>query len=460
MPADSTPGTEQWSGTSRLRLSALIRRIDLTSVQVQLTIGIVFVAAVFTALYPDRFATWRNVENMARQGGTLAVVAIGQTFALISGGFDISVAATMGLASTFGALAMIEYGVPAGIAAGLGAGLVVGLLNGALIARYRVTPFIATLGMLAIARGVANEVSDGRSVSGIPSSFEWFGGGDWGPIPATVGMAIVVFVFTSFVLYRTRPGLYLYATGGSEKASRLSGVNVVGSELSAYVMCSLLAAVAGLMLASRVSVGQASLGQGFELMSIATAVIGEVAIGGGVGRLSGVILGVVLVSVLSTGMNIAQLTEFMTPHRHQHTASHGFAQGPKVVRRPLTPRLRTRFARRSHTLRHLNPQRRHRDHSRADSTSTSKRSTASTSTPSTRTRHKCSRTDITSDIEASLDRRFATSPIPARPQPLSKDVTPTQPTYPRSLHKYECCPGDSDGDRVCRVSSLDQWYDG
>ena len=123
-------------------------------------------------------------------------------------------------------------------------------------------------------------------------------------------MAIVVFALASFILYRTRPGLYLYATGGSEKASRLSGVNVVGSELTAYVMCSLLAAVGGLMLASRVSVGQASLGQGFELMSIATAVIGGVAIGGGVGRLSGVILGVVLVSVLSTGMNIAQLTEF------------------------------------------------------------------------------------------------------------------------------------------------------
>ena len=310
MPSEATPGTERESGNSRLRPLDLIRRIDLTSVQVQLTIGIVFIAAVFTALYPDRFATWRNVENMARQGGTLAVVAIGQTFALVSGGFDISVAATMGLASTFGALAMLEYGVAAGVAAGLGAGLAVGLLNGTLIARFRVTPFIATLGMLAIARGVANEVSDGRSVSGIPSSFEWFGGGDWGPIPATVGMAIVVFVLASFILYRTRPGLYLYATGGSEKASRLSGVNVVGSELTAYVMCSLLAAVGGLMLASRVSVGQASLGQGFELMSIATAVIGGVAIGGGVGRLSGVILGVVLVSVLSTGMNIAQLTEF------------------------------------------------------------------------------------------------------------------------------------------------------
>jgi ribose/xylose/arabinose/galactoside ABC-type transport system permease subunit len=291
-------------------VSRLIRRIDLNSVQVQLIVGIAIVAAVFGFLYPDRFATWRNLENMARQGGTLAVVAIGQSFALISGGFDISVAATMGLASTFGALALIEYGIAAGIAAGLAAGLAVGLINGTLIARLGVTPFVATLGMLAIARGLANLVSDGRSVSGIPAAFDWFGGGDWGPIPATVGMAAVVFVVASFVLYRTRPGLYLYATGGSEAASRLAGVNVVRSEMFAYLVCGLLAGVGGLMLASRVSVGQASLGQGFELMSIATAVIGGVAIGGGVGRLSGVVLGVALMSVLSTGMNIAQLSEF------------------------------------------------------------------------------------------------------------------------------------------------------
>lgn len=292
------------------RVRRMLQRVDLSAVQVQLLMGIAVVAAVFGLLYPDRFATWRNVENMARQGGTLAVVAIGQSFALISGGFDISVAATMGLASTLGAMAMIEYGVAAGVVAGLAAGLTVGLLNGTLIARFGVTPFIATLGMLAIARGVANEMSDGRSVSGIPTGFDWFGGGNWGPIPATVGIAVVVCLAASFFLYRTRPGLYLYATGGSESASRLSGVNVVRSELSAYILCSLLASVGGLMLASRVSVGQASLGQGFELMSIATAVIGGVAIGGGVGRLSGVVLGVVLISVLSTGMNIAQLSEF------------------------------------------------------------------------------------------------------------------------------------------------------
>lgn len=298
---------EDWLDSRTRRFG---RRIEFNSVQVQLLLGISMIVVVFGLLYPDRFATWRNAENIARQGGTLAAVAIGQSFALISGGFDISVGATMGLASTLGALAMIEYGIAAGIAAGLAAGLAVGLINGTLIGVLRVTPFVATLGMLAVARGVANLVSDGRSVSGIPSSFDWFGGGDWGPIPATVGMAAVVFIVASVILYRSRPGLYLYATGGSEAASKLVGVKVVRSKLFAYSVCGLLAGVGGLMLASRVSVGQASLGQGFELMSIATAVIGGVAIGGGIGRLSGVVLGVALMSVLSTGMNIAQLSEF------------------------------------------------------------------------------------------------------------------------------------------------------
>ncbi len=281
------------------------------AVQAQLLIGVLALTAIFSALYPDRFATFRNFQNITRQGATLLVVAIGQSFALVQGGFDISVGAVMGLASTVGALAMIEYGLVIGILAGLGAGLAAGLVNGALIAKLAVTPFIATLAMLAFARGAANQISNGSSVSGLPESFKVFGGGDWGPIPATVGMATVVFVLAALVLYQSRAGLYMYALGGSRDATRLAGVKVSRYELVAYAICGLLAGVGGLMLASRVSVGQASLGTGFELMSIATAVIGGFAVGGGVGRLSGVVFGVALLSVLSTGMNIAQISEFI-----------------------------------------------------------------------------------------------------------------------------------------------------
>lgn len=299
------------SSTDRPSKSRLRDLLGGSAVQIQLLFGIAVLIAVFSALYPDRFATFRNFQNITRQGATLLVVAIGQSFALVQGGFDISVGAVMGLASTVGALVMLEYGLWAGILAGIGSGLAAGLINGTLIAKLRITPFVATLGMLAFARGAANQISDGASVSGLPSSFRIFGGGSWGPIPATVGMATVVMVLAAFVLYFTRAGLYLYAIGGSRDATRLSGVKVSRYELAAYAICGLLAGVAGLMLASRVSVGQASLGQGFELMAIATAVIGGFAIGGGEGRLSGVLLGVALLSILSTGMNIAQISEFV-----------------------------------------------------------------------------------------------------------------------------------------------------
>ncbi len=277
----------------------------------QLVVGVLILAGIFTVLYPDQFATVRNVENMARQGAVLAVVAIGQSFALLVGGFDISVGANMGLSSTVGALVMVDFGVVPGILAGLATGTAVGLTNGVLIAWARVTPFVTTLAMLAIARGLANQLSDGASVSGLPPGFQVFGGGDWGPIPSTVGIAAVVFLVASVLLSRTRPGLYIYAIGGSRETAVLAGVRARRYELLAYTACGFLAGVAGLMLASRVSVGQASLGQGFELLSIATAVIGGVAIGGGVGRLSGVILGVALLSVMTTGMNIAGLSEFI-----------------------------------------------------------------------------------------------------------------------------------------------------
>jgi ribose/xylose/arabinose/galactoside ABC-type transport system permease subunit len=307
----------EWDGSDDVQPPAQLRRsrvrsfVSRNSVQIQLLLAVVVVATVFAILYPEQFATLRNFENISRQGATLVVVAVGQTFALIVGGFDISVASAMGLSSTVGALVMVEYGTGLGILAGLGAGLAVGVTNGLLVARLGVTPFVATLGMLAFARGLANQISDGASVSGLPESFRFFGGGSWGPIPATVGIATVVLVVAAIVLYLTRYGLHLYGVGGSRDASALAGIRVRRVEFLAYTLCGLLAGVAGLMLASRVSVGQASLGTGFELMSIATAVIGGVAIGGGRGRLSGVVLGVALLSVLSTGLNIAQVSEFI-----------------------------------------------------------------------------------------------------------------------------------------------------
>lgn len=277
----------------------------------RLLAAIVVLIVFFSVLYPDTFATFSNVENVARQGATLLVVAIGQAFVLLVGGFDISVGATMGFASTAAALVMKDGGLLAGLAVGLLCGVGVGFVNGVFIAKLKINPFVMTLAMFTFLGGLANELSDGASVFGLPDDFALFGKDDWGPIPSTVGIAAITLLVGWLLLTRTRIGLYLYAIGGSRDTSTLAGVRVDRYEILAYTLCGALAGLAGLMLASRVQVGQAGLGSGFELLSIAAAVIGGVAIGGGTGRILGVVLGVVLLSVISTGMNIAGWSEFI-----------------------------------------------------------------------------------------------------------------------------------------------------
>lgn len=284
----------------------------LSGTEAQLIVGLLVLFAVFAIQYPDSFGTSANVEDMTRVGAILLVVAIGQSFALVVGGFDISVGANMGFVSTVVGLRLADgASVPEATLVALLAGSAVGLANGLLIAWAKVTPFIATLGMLTVLGGLANQLSDGASVSGFPAAFRQLGGADWGPIPSTVGIAAIVLVLAWLLLSRFRAGLYLYAIGGSRETARVSGVPVLRYELLAYVLCGFCAAVAGIMLASRVSVGQASLGQGYELLSIATAVMGGFAIGGGVGRLRGVILGVALLTVLRTGLNIGGVNQFV-----------------------------------------------------------------------------------------------------------------------------------------------------
>jgi ribose transport system permease protein len=277
----------------------------------QLLVVVVLLVLIFSIFFPAQFATVSNLQNVTRQGAILLVVAIGQAFALIVGGFDISVGANMGFSGTVAALVMLSYGVVAGAVAGLVAATVVGLLNGILIAKVGVSPFVATLGMLTLIHGLANQLSNGASVSGLPASFSILGADDWGPIPSTAAMAAVVMVLAWFILSNQRLGLYIYAIGGSRETCVLAGIPVARYEIVAYTICGFLAGVGGIMLASRVFVGQASLGNGYELLSIATAVIGGVAIGGGVGRLFGVLLGVAIVVILTTGMDIAGVSEFV-----------------------------------------------------------------------------------------------------------------------------------------------------
>jgi ribose transport system permease protein len=284
---------------------------SLASTELQLLMGVAALWVFFAVERSEDFATFSNAENMARVGAILLVVAVGQTFALVVGGFDISVGANVGFVSVVVALVATEHGgLAAGVLAGLAVGALVGLVNGVIIAGLGVNPFVVTLGMLTFLLGLGNQLSNGGSVAAPTGAYRYFGAAEWGPIPSSLGIAAIVLVFGWVLLARSRFGLYLYAIGGSRDTCRLAGAPVVRYEVLAYTVCGLLAGVAGIILGSRTAVGQSELGAGFELDSIAAAVIGGAAIGGGVGRLSGVVLGAALLTVLQTGMDITGVGEF------------------------------------------------------------------------------------------------------------------------------------------------------
>jgi ribose/xylose/arabinose/galactoside ABC-type transport system permease subunit len=282
------------------------------STEIQILVAIICLTGAFTYAFPDSFATSGTLLNMSRVAGIMLVVSIGQSFALIVGGFDLSVGATMGLVSVICAL-MMKVGIGAGEAVALAvlAGATVGLINGVGISVLGVTPFVMTLGILTAARGLADQLANGRVITGFPRDFSLYGRASWFGVPSAACIAIAVLLIAWFVLQRTRAGLYIFSIGGSRETTRVAGVFVELYEILAYTLCGAMAGAGGVMLTSRVAVAQGSLGQGYELLSIATAVIGGVLIGGGVGRLTGVVLGVILITVLNTGLDIAGVNPFI-----------------------------------------------------------------------------------------------------------------------------------------------------
>jgi ribose/xylose/arabinose/galactoside ABC-type transport system permease subunit len=269
------------------------------------------VAWVFWYLTPD-FLTVSNLTNVARQVSILALVAAGQTVVILAAGIDLSVGAVLALVSVFAAKGMESHGVPGFIAYGLVVGCAAGLVNGVLIGKFRLAAFIATLGMLSIARGLALSSTNGVPVFGLPdSSIYKIGTGYVGPIPAPVLFAIAGLAATWVLLNRTRLGTYVYAIGGNEESAKLAGINVARVKILIYTWTGLLTAVGGLVLTARVKSGQPLLGTGLELQAIAAVVIGGVSLFGGRGRLSGTIWGVILIGILSNGLNLVGVSTFI-----------------------------------------------------------------------------------------------------------------------------------------------------
>jgi ribose/xylose/arabinose/galactoside ABC-type transport system permease subunit len=273
--------------------------------------GLIGLCALLTVLTPH-FLTVSNLLNVTEQTTINAVIAVGMTFVILSAGIDLSVGSIVALTGVvLGSALHSGVPVPAAILLSLTTGAVCGLLNGLLITRGGLPPFIATLGMMSIARGVALLFTDGRPISGFSAGFREISTGRPLMIPAPVLVMIVVYVTAHFVLTRTTFGRYVYAIGGNEEATRLSGVRVGFHKTMVYAVSGVTSAVAAVTLTARLNSAQPIAGMMYELDAIAATVIGGTSLLGGSGTLVGTLIGALIMGVLRNGLNLLGISSFL-----------------------------------------------------------------------------------------------------------------------------------------------------
>lgn len=272
-----------------------------------LVVAWVVVFAVFSYFVPDSFPTLRNFETLARQGTIVSIAALGMTYIIISGGIDLSVGSMMAFVAVVIA-AVLQAGQPPLVAmgAGIAAGGLCGLVNGLIITKLKVVPFIVTLGTLLILRGAAKGIAREQKID---APMTWLndllavlGKEDrWKILPIGVWLMIVLAVLVAFVLNNTRFGRHVVAVGSNETAARFSGIDVDRVKLWVYTLGGLFAGVSGLMLFSRLTVGDPTAAAGAELDVIAAVVIGGASLTGGEGSVAGTVLGALIMTTIRSG---------------------------------------------------------------------------------------------------------------------------------------------------------------
>jgi ribose transport system permease protein len=277
--------------------------------------GLIVLLILFGGLtyFVHDFMTGANMENLARQVAVYGIIAVGQLLVILTAGIDLSVGSVIGLTGCMTAELIVHgTGVPVAILAGLASGAAIGVFNGVLVAHGKLPPFIVTLGMLGIARGLVLVLTNAKSVGPLPDSFANIANGSdrWLHLPNLLWMLVVVVVVTAFVLRRTVFGRYIYAVGSNPESARLAGVPVTRVLVSVYAIAGLLAAVGGVLLASRLSAGIPTTGTGYELNAIAACVIGGASLFGAKGGAFGAVAGALIVGTLQNGGNLQNFDPF------------------------------------------------------------------------------------------------------------------------------------------------------
>ncbi|HWO96553.1 MAG TPA: ABC transporter permease [Bacillus sp. (in: firmicutes)] len=273
-------------------------------------LGLVLLSVTLSILSPY-FLTTDNLLSIALQTAIIAILALGQVYVIISGGIDLSVGSILALSGVVSAQLLVAgWPTALAIAAGVLAGALLGFINGLVITKGKLPPFIVTLGMMGVARGLSLVLTDGLPVSGLPETFTKLGNETIFYIPIPVIFLIIVGIIATFILSRTIFGRYVYSIGSNEEAAQLSGINVSFHKLMIYVVCGLLSGLAGVLLTARLVSAQPSAGMGYELDAIAAVVIGGASLIGGVGTVGGTIIGAFIMGVLRNGLNLLNVSPF------------------------------------------------------------------------------------------------------------------------------------------------------
>lgn len=277
---------------------------------------------VFISIFSDKFLTTTNAWNVMRQISVNVCISVGMTMVILSGGIDLSVGSVLALCGGVAA-GLLKQGIEIPTAnlyvgftllgiilIGILVGSAVGWFNGFVITKFNVPPFIATLAMLTIGRGLTMLWTQGFPISGLGESFTWIGTGWLLGIPVPVWISGILVILAILITNKTKLGRYIYAIGGNESAATLSGINVKKVKLAVYTLAGSLAAVGGLLVTARLDAAQPNAGTGYELDSIAAVVIGGTSLSGGKGSVAGTVLGAVIIGVLNNGLVLLDVSPF------------------------------------------------------------------------------------------------------------------------------------------------------
>lgn len=285
---------------------------DKKWIQTYMLIFIVIGLGIILSFISSNFLTVTNLLNVVRQISVNGILAIGMTIVCLTGGIDLSVGSIVAFSGIIaaGLLRDKDYPIILIVVIAVVVGALCGLYNGYFVAYWNAAPFVVTLSMMTIARGMTYVYSDGRPISNLPSEFLIIGKGSIAGIPIPTLILLIVFILGSIMLTKLKYGRYVYAVGGNENAAMVSGINVKRVKMMVYVLSGVACGIAAIILTARVSAGLPQAGESYELDAIAATVIGGTSLSGGRGRLWGTIVGAILLGIVNNGLDLLNVSSF------------------------------------------------------------------------------------------------------------------------------------------------------